>query len=262
MNAPRIGITGNVRTFSGADRTGVNAAYVRAVLRAGGIPLILSPLIAPAHTARLLDAIDGLVLSGGEDVDPAHYGHVPHPGLGSVDPSRDASELALFREARARGMPVLAICRGIQLVNVALGGTLWQDIPSERPGAIPHAQGADRDQRTHPVELTPGSRLALALGATRCDVNSFHHQSIRDVAPGLLVTGVAPDGEIEGVESPPEDAWLLAVQWHPEEFHHHGAAPDHGLFEALLEELRGRASGTSPATANSRTERGPARSVR
>ncbi|MDX2120431.1 MAG: gamma-glutamyl-gamma-aminobutyrate hydrolase family protein, partial [Gemmatimonadota bacterium] len=90
MNAPRIGITGNVRTVSGADRTGVNAAYVRAVLRAGGVPLILSPLIEPAHTARLLDAIDGLVLSGGEDVDPAHYGHAPHPGLGGVDPSRDA----------------------------------------------------------------------------------------------------------------------------------------------------------------------------
>lgn len=262
MTAPRIGITGNVRTFSGTDRTGVNAAYVRAVLRAGGVPLILSPLIEPAHTASLLDALDGLVLSGGEDLDPAHYGHAPHAGLGNVDPRRDASELALFREARARGMPVLAICRGIQLVNVALGGTLWQDIPSERPAAIPHAQGAGRDQRTHAVELTPGSRLALALGATRCEVNSFHHQSIRDLAPDLTVSGVAPDGEVEGVESPPGQAWLLAVQWHPEEFHHHGAAPDHGLFDALLDEVRARAAQAGGATANSRRERGPARSTR
>lgn len=258
MTAPRIGITGITRTVSGADRTGVNAAYVRAVLRAGGVPLVLSPLIGVAHNGTLLDALDGLVLSGGEDVDPAHYGHTPHPDLGAVDPLRDAFELAIYRDAAARRLPVLAICRGIQLVNVALGGTLWQDIPSERPEAIPHAQGTGRDDRTHPVEITPGSRLADALGTTRCEVNSFHHQSIRDLAPGLLVTARAPDGEIEGVEAAAEDGWMLAVQWHPEEFHQHGAAPDHGLFDALIREAR---RGTA-VTARTPTERGPAHSAR
>jgi putative glutamine amidotransferase len=262
MTAPRIGITGITRSVSGADRTGVNAAYVRAVLRAGGVPLVLSPLIGAAHNAEILEALDGLVLSGGEDVDPGHYGHMPHPDLGTVDPLRDAFELAIFRDARACGVPVLAICRGIQLVNVAMGGTLWQDIPAERPGALPHAQGTGRDDRTHPVELTPGSRLARALGATRCAVNSFHHQSIRDLASGLIVTGRAPDGEIEGVESLAGESWLLAVQWHPEEFHHHGAAPDHGLFDALIQVARRRRREPPTATAGTRLETGPAHSGR
>jgi putative glutamine amidotransferase len=238
MTSPRIGITGITRSVSGTDRTGVNAAYVRAVLRAGGVPLVLSPLIGIEHNAVILEGLDGLVLSGGEDVDPVHYGHAPHPDLGDVDPQRDAFELSIFRDARAGGLPVLAICRGIQLVNVAMGGTLWQDIPSERPQAMRHAQASHRDDRTHRVDLTPGSRLAEALGGTSCEVNSFHHQSIRDLAPGLVITGRAPDGEIEGVESADEGPWLLAVQWHPEEFHHHRAAPDHGLFDALVREAR------------------------
>lgn len=238
MSPPRIGVTGNTRVFSGADRSGVNAAYVRAMIRSGAIPLILPPLLGEAHHGPILDVLDGLVLTGGEDVDPAHYGHAPHPALGDVDPQRDAFEIGIFLEARARRMPVLAICRGIQLVNVALGGTLWQDIPTEKPDALEHRAPTSRDVRSHLVEITPDSRLAMALGTTRCEVNSFHHQSIRDVAPGLLITATAPDGEIEGVESTPEDPWLLAVQWHPEEFHHHDAAPDHGLFNALVAEAR------------------------
>jgi len=242
VTAPRIGVTGITRAVSGADRSGVNSAYVRAVLRAGGIPLILVPLIGVEHNGPILDVIDGLVLTGGEDVDPAFYGHEPHPALGSVDQVRDAFELALFRDAWVRRLPVLAICRGIQLVNVALGGSLWQDIAAQRPGALPHQQPDGRDARTHGVTITAGSRLAGALGTTRCQVNSFHHQSIRGLAPGLVITARAPDGEIEGVESAPVDPWLLAVQWHPEEFHHHERAPDHGLFDALIREARRRSA--------------------
>jgi putative glutamine amidotransferase len=248
MTAPRIGVTGVTRAVAGTDRTGVNAAYVRAVLRAGGIPLVLSPLLGISHNAPILDVIDGLLLTGGEDVDPTHYGHQPHPGLGDVDPMRDAFELEIYRDARARRLPVLAICRGIQVVNVALGGTLWQDIPSERPDALRHAQASGRDDRTHEVDLVPGSRLAGALGQTRVHVNSFHHQSIRDLAQGLLVTGRSPDGEIEGVESDVPGPWLLAVQWHPEEFHHHQEAPDHGLFDALIHEAA-RAAAPAPRSA-------------
>jgi putative glutamine amidotransferase len=251
MTPPRIGVTGNTRVASGVERTGVNAAYVRAVVRAGGVPLVLSPLGDLAHVGALLDAVEGLVLTGGEDLDPAHFGQAPHPRLGKVDRTRDAFELTLFREARAREIPVLAICRGIQLVNVALGGSLWQDIPSERRGALEHNPTSARDHRTHPVEVVPGSRLARVLGATRCDVNSFHHQSIRDLAPGLKVTGRTPDGEIEGVESSESDPWLLAVQWHPEEFHQHAQAPDHGLFAALIKEAA-KANRREPAPAPAR----------
>jgi putative glutamine amidotransferase len=233
VNPPRIGVTGITRSVSGADRAGVNAAYVRAVVRAGGVPLILSPLAGTAHAAAILDGLDGLLLTGGEDVDPAHYGQGRHARLGNVDSLRDAFELALFRDAQARGFPILAICRGIQLVNVALGGTLWQDIPSERPKALDHNPATGRDARTHPVDIVPASRLARALQCTRIEVNSFHHQSIRDLAPGLVVSAVAPDGEIEGAEGAAGEPWLLAVQWHPEEYHHHGEAPDHGLFDAL-----------------------------
>jgi putative glutamine amidotransferase len=234
MTSPRIGISGITRVVSGVERTGVNASYVLAVLQAGGIPLVLSPLIGTAHNAALLDALDGLVLSGGEDVAPERYGAPAHPALGSVDPVRDAFEIELFRDARERELPVLAICRGIQLVNVALGGSLWQDIPSERPGALPHTQPGSRDDRTHPVKVVPGTCLARAIGATRLEVNSFHHQSIRDLAPGLLVSASAPDGEIEAAESRPGDPWLLAVQWHPEEFHRDATAPDQGLFRELI----------------------------
>lgn len=236
MTAPRIGITGTTRRYDGADRSTVNSAYVRSVIGAGGIPLILPPLHGANHAPAILEILDGLVLSGGEDVDPVHYGQEAHPTVqNNIDPLRDAQEIALFRLAQSRNLPVLAICRGIQLVNVALGGTLWQDLPSDKPDGLPHNQPDGRTARTHPVDITPGSRLEQALGATRVEVNTFHHQAIRDLAPGLIVTAKAPDGEIEGVESTRGNPWLLAVQWHPEEFHAQPAAPDHGLFAALVQ---------------------------
>ena len=239
MSAPRIGISGTTRHYAGADRSGVNTAYVRSVVRAGGIPLVLPPLLGDAFASEVVEVLDGLVLSGGEDVDPVHYGQAAHPSVvNNIDPLRDAQEMALYREARARGLPVLAICRGIQLVNVALGGTLWQDLPSDRPGGLGHNQPDGRTARTHPVELKPGSRLEQAMGARQLEVNSFHHQSIRELAPGLVVSATAPDGEIEGVESSAGAPWLLAVQWHPEEFHAEHAAPDHGLFAALIQQAR------------------------
>lgn len=257
MTAPRIGITGITRLVSGVDRTGVNASYVRSVLQAGGVPIILSPLAGTGHLDLLLDAVDGLLLSGGEDVAPERYGADPHPRLGDVDPVRDAFELGLFTAARERGLPVLAICRGLQVVNVALGGTLWQDIPSERPGALQHAQLGSRSERTHAVRVSPGSGLARALGSAQLEVNSFHHQSVRDLAPVLDVTATAPDGEIEGFEARPGEPWLLAVQWHPEEFHQHAAAPDHGLFRELVRvaALRRGPTGGRPETTPAATAR-------
>ncbi len=245
MSAPRIALGGVVRSWDGAERTGLNAAYIRAVTAAGGVPLVLSPLMGPSLAARALDGVDGLVLSGGEDVDPAWYETDPHPKLNPPSRERDLFELALFAAARQRELPVLGICRGIQLVNVALGGTLFQDLPSERPGPVDHDPGGARTDRTHQVRLQPDSLAAGALGATTVRVNSFHHQAIRDLAPKLIASGWSEDGLIEAVEGSEGQPWLLAVQWHPEEMHADIGGADLGLFKALV-----GAGSASPATAS------------
>jgi gamma-glutamyl-gamma-aminobutyrate hydrolase PuuD len=242
MSHPIIGVTGLVRPVSGADRSGVNASYLRSVVQAGGVPLILSPVLGPEGGRHAVEALDGILLTGGDDMDPAHYGEDPHPALEPVDPDRDAFELAVFHVAREKQLPILAICRGFQLANVALGGTLWQDLPSQQPGAVEHRQTGARGDRTHVVELTAESRLARAVGRSSLEVNSFHHQGIRRLAPGLHVTGRSPDGLIEGVESQVDRPWLLAVQWHPEEFHDDPRAPDAGLFQALVHEASNTAA--------------------
>ena len=231
----RIGVSGIRRQWGGAERQGVNSAYVRSVLEAGAIPLILPPAIGAARAMGALDGIDALLLTGGEDLDPSWYGASPSPSLGDVDRERDLFELALFAAARQRGMPILGICRGIQLINVALGGTLWQHLPGERPSATEHNRPDARSVRTHGVAIEPGSRAAAVLGRTVMDVNSFHHQGIRDLAPPLRASGWAGDGLIEAVEGPSGEPWLLAVQWHPEEMFDDAAAPERGLFRALAE---------------------------
>ena len=236
MSDPRIAISGVVRTWDGADRTGVNAAYVNALLAAGGVPLILSPLIGPSLTSRALEGVDGLILSGGEDMDPAWYGADPSPLLSPPSRERDLFELALFAVARQREMPILGICRGIQLINVGMGGTLFQDLPTERPGTVNHRPDGPRDFRSHRVRLQEGSKAAEAVGGTVITANSSHHQAIKDLAPGLIAAGWSDDGLVEAVEGPPDVAWLLAVQWHPEEMYHDRQAPDRGLFAALVRE--------------------------
>lgn len=188
---------------------------------------------------RVLDVAAGLVLTGGEDVAPALYGAPPSPHLGRVHRERDATELAAARWARDRALPTVAICRGIQVLNVALGGTLVQDIPSERPGSLAHDPEAPRQARTHAVHIVPDTRLSRALGRQTLDVNSVHHQALARVADGLVVTATAPDGVIEGVETPSDDPWwAVGVQWHPEEFATDNAAPDHGLFAAFAAAVR------------------------
>ena len=231
----RVAVSGIRRQWGGAEREGVNSAYVRSVLEAGAIPLILPPAIGAARAMGALEGLDALLLTGGEDVDPSWYGAAPSPSLGSVDRERDLFELALFAAARQRGMPILGICRGIQLINVALGGTLWQHLPGERPSAIEHDRPDARSVRTHAVSLEAGSRAAAVLGRTAMEVNSFHHQGIRDLAPTLHPSGWAEDGLIEAVEGAGDEPWLLAVQWHPEEMFSDAAAPERGLFRALAE---------------------------
>ena len=236
MSLARIAVSGVVRTWDGAERTGVNAAYIRALLRAGGVPQILSPLMGAQLAGAALDGCDGLLLSGGEDIDPSWYGAEASALLISPSQERDLFELALFAVARQRGLPILGICRGLQLINVALGGTLFQDLPSERSGSVEHSPSGARTARSHRVRLEPGSRAAAALEATAITVNSFHHQAIRDLAPGLVASGWTDDGVIETAESGPGATWILGVQWHPEEMHADRQAPEHGLFTALVNE--------------------------
>ncbi len=236
VSLSRIAISGVVRDWDGAPRTGVNSAYVRSVVAAGGVPLILSPLMGASVAGRALAGIDGLLLTGGEDIDPAWYGAEPSPLLSPPSRERDIFELALFAMARQLELPILGICRGIQLVNVALGGSLYQDLPTERPGPTEHNRAVDRDTRSHAVRLTQGSRAAAALGTTTLMVNSFHHQGVRELASGLVATGWSEDGLIEAAEGAPDGPWLLAIQWHPEEMSADVAAPDRGLFRALVEQ--------------------------
>lgn len=249
MSAPLIAVGGVSRKWDGSDRTGVNAAYVKSVLAAGGVPLVLSPLIGPSLAARALAEADGLLFTGGEDMHPAWYHAEPSPHLFPPSRERDLFELALFAAARQMELPILGICRGIQLVNVAMGGTLYQDIPAERPGTVDHNPTAERQHRTHAVRLAPGSRAEAALGSAPLAVNSFHHQAIKDLAKELIATGWTEDGLIEAVETGPGAPWLLAVQWHPEEMFAEADAPDGGLFRALVEEASRRETGAGEASA-------------
>lgn len=241
MTAPRIVVAGFARTLQGRERAGTDASYARALARAGALALILAPVTDPALAAEVLPLAEGLLLTGGDDLDPARYGAAPSPALEPFDPARDALDFALFQAARQQHIPVLAVCRGLQVVNVALGGTLWQDLPSERPGPVTHNQGEPRASRSHRVTIAPDSRLARIAGAPEIMVNSFHHQAVRDLAPGLRVTATAEDGIIEGLESEDPDEWLVAVQWHPEEFHAGPDSPDQRLFAALVEAARAAA---------------------
>ena len=215
---PRIAISATIRTDDHRRRVRLNAAYVEAIQRAGALPLVVPPLAGVSHAAAIVDACDGLVLTGGEDIDPERYDAARDATVEETNPERDATEMALVEAARARACPTFAICRGLQVLNVALGGSLVQDVPSQRPGALDHDPAGPRWARVHEVEIEAGSTLARTLGSTRLRVNSFHHQSADRVAEGLRATAWAPDGIIEGLEwRGPTDWWALAVQWHPEE---------------------------------------------
>jgi putative glutamine amidotransferase len=196
----------------------LNRAYVRSVAAAGALPLLVVPG-TPDDAPLILDHVSGLLLTGGADVDPARFGEARHQSVRSVIPERDAFELALVEEALRRDLPLLAICRGIQVLNVAAGGTLVQDIPSQVTGALNHSPGGKRWELAHDVELVPGSRLRTLLGgAARLDVNSRHHQAVREVGRELVVAARSSvDGVIEGLESRTRH-FVVGVQWHPEDY--------------------------------------------
>ena len=209
-----VAVSSTRRTDAGRERIALNIAYVRALMAAGLVPVLIPPVLDPEAACATLDRVQGLLLTGGEDVEPARYGAVPHPKLGETDAARDTVELALIAGAERRGLPVLAICRGIQIMNVALGGTLYQDLASERAGPVDHADTNTR----HGLRIEPDTLMHRTLGTTAVTVNTRHHQAIRDLAPTLRATAWADDGVIEGAERKQRGAaWTLAVQWHPED---------------------------------------------
>lgn len=213
--APIIGITSSfVRKTLNSEGVYVHHDYHRAILAAGGVPVILPP--APLHVIpSYLSMCDGFILSGGEDVHPMHYGQSPHEKLGPVFSERDEFELRLTASILEQKKPLLAICRGLQLINVALGGTLWQDIPTQAPSNILHSQSSHRSVPIHQVTLAGHSRLAKIIQETTLSVNSLHHQGIETLGKGLTAVGHSPDDLIEAVEME-GDVFVVGVQWHPE----------------------------------------------
>jgi putative glutamine amidotransferase len=237
VRACTVAVTAGIRPDGDTNRVRLAAAYVSALENAGLIPLIVPPLSSDGAAEAIIDSVSGLVLTGGEDVDPARYGEKRHEKVRSVNVARDTTEAALIAAARSRGTPVFAICRGIQILNVALGGTLVQDIPSECQTPIGHDEDSPRDSRAHEISIEPDSLIARAVGTEHCTVNSFHHQSVKRLAPGMRITARSPDGVIEGIESTDDDWWVMGVQWHPEEMTESPEPWDRGLFNAFAQRL-------------------------
>jgi putative glutamine amidotransferase len=240
MRSPIIGVTcteSRTNRNERPPRLGQNRTYLRALTQAGATPLLIPHLANETHLRTLYDLLDGLLLPGGEDMDPVCYGELPHEKLGKTSPERDTVEIALVRWAMEEGLPVLAICRGIQVLNVALGGSLYQDIEEQVPGAQKHNwhPGYARNHLPHTVDVSPQTRLARILGTTTLPVNSRHHQALKKVAPGLAVAARSPDGIIEAVEGE-DHPFAIAVQWHPEDLITDERAQR--LFDALVDACR------------------------
>lgn len=224
---PRVGIT----------RCSQVGDYVASIQKAGGKPIVLD---YDADPHRTIHDIDGLVLTGGADVDPSRYGESRHPAT-SVDDARDTFEFEIAERALARNLPVLAICRGMQLLNVAAGGDLVQDIPSQLQTPLDHTVDSSPAVVAHKVRIERASLLARIVKnpaqLETCDVNSRHHQSVRTVAPGFSVSATSPDGVIEGIENR-DASFCVGVQWHPENFHRTGEFDS--LFESFVDACRQR----------------------
>ncbi|MBD7909040.1 gamma-glutamyl-gamma-aminobutyrate hydrolase family protein [Sporosarcina gallistercoris] len=212
----------------------LNHSYVQSVTEAGGIPLLLA-MGLKNDVGSLVERLDGLLLSGGFDINPLFYDEEPIKELGEISPGRDDNEMELVRAFLQADKPVLGICRGHQVLNVAQGGTMYQDIHALMDGDIlQHVQNARRDHLSHRVELVENSKISTIFGTTNILVNSFHHQAVKDVSDGFTVGGTASDGVIEAIESE-KHKFVIGVQWHPENTACAGDVPSNRLFNAFVE---------------------------
>lgn len=222
MSKPLIGIICGPHYENGALYYGLLPGYLRSIAAAGGLPVMIAPNHDEETLRAMFDRMDAVLMAGGADVDPKYYGMDGHPTIYGVDPLRDTAELAVIRWAAKEDKPLLGICRGVQMMNVALGGTLYRDIPSEYPDFT----GVNHSNRgkgawhliAHKVDVLHNSRLAEAMGLSGglVEVNSLHHQAVREVAPSLKISAVSEDGIVEGIELP-DARFFVGVQWHPEE---------------------------------------------
>lgn len=219
----------------------LKTAYPDAILRAGGLPFILPYTDDPAVIDLYLERVSGVVLTGGAfDIPPSMYGEAEKEKLGELKPARTSFELAVLRAALQRRLPVLGVCGGMQLLNVAFGGTLIQDIGTELPEAKPHEQKHDRTQPQHPVDVKAESLLAECVGGKgHLMVNSTHHQAVKAVGQGLLVSAVSPDGVIEAIEATDRTQFIVGVQWHPE-LMIDTVPPQLGVYKTLVHRARDR----------------------
>lgn len=214
---PVIGITSYIENISCKDYAQIGCSYINSVTAAGGIPVIIPAFSEENTAAEYIKIVDGLLFTGGGDIQPYFYGEKAMKETTSISRERDICEKELFSYAYELDMPILGICRGIQVINAFAGGTLYQDIFVQKGTVIKHNNsGMPRDEMHHPVTIEKGSRLYSIFQSESINVNSFHHQAVKDTAPGFKVTAASPDGIIEGIECS-KKTFIVGVQWHPEE---------------------------------------------
>ena len=228
---PVIGITTDIEKES---KHVLNNNNVQAVIRAGGLPVIL-PIGIDEDVKQLSTMLDGLLLTGGGDIDPMLFGEEPHKHLGDVSPSRDSIEMALVQEMLKLNKPILGVCRGLQIINIELGGNMYQDIYAQRDvPLLQHTQKAHRHHQSHFVQVKEGSLLESITKSEQIKVNSYHHQAVKDVPLPLIISGVSSDGIIEAIEST-KHSFVLGVQWHPEALAENMDTVSLHIFEKFLE---------------------------
>jgi len=235
---PLIGISTGV---SASGTMSVGSTYLHSVENAGGLPVLLPVILDSIECENILSHLDGVILTGGEDVDPIRYGEQTLPECGRITGARDTSDLLIARCAVRNNIPLLGICRGEQVTNVALGGTLYQDLPSQVGTMVQHNQTVGRDTATHVAAILPGTHLSKVLGGIdSLGVNTFHHQAVKDLAPGMHLNAMTPDGVVEGFEGLPE-VDVMAVQFHPEGFAQYGWEPYLSIFKDFISRAQKRA---------------------
>ncbi|GAA0316330.1 gamma-glutamyl-gamma-aminobutyrate hydrolase family protein [Bacillus carboniphilus] len=228
---PMIGITSHVELDY---KHTLNHDYIQAVIDAGGLPVIL-PVGIDEDVDQLVDKLDGFVVTGGGDIDPTLFGEEPHRNLGEISPGRDSFELALIKKALEADKPIVAICRGIQIMNIAVGGDMYQDIYAQTDNELlQHGQKATRNHLAHFVHVEPDSLLAQIADTTKFKVNTYHHQAVRNVPLPFKISGTASDGIIEAIESV-EHKFVLGVQWHPEGLAYKGDEISKRIFRRFIE---------------------------